>query len=452
MRYHLLQALRTLTIAILSIGPIASAKDFTITDFGAVPDTSVLSTRAIQAAIDACAAAGGGRVIVPAGRFKTGSVFLKSHVNLHLESGAYLCGSPRLEDYIPVKPDYLSLRTQSSTIQLIYAFGAEHVSIDGQGTIDGCGHAFKKLKTTDEGITRPHLLRFICCRDASVSGVTLRNSGCWMQHYLACDRVRIHGITVFNHNNFNNDALDIDGCHDVVISDVIADTDDDGLTLKSTSPRLCENVTVTNCIFSSFCNAIKLGTETTGGFRNISISHCIVRPSVFKGHQFYGHKARRGISAISLEMVDGGILQHVHVSDILVEGTETPFFIRLGNRARPYAEGQPVPGTGILEDVLLSHISVHDAGKTGSSITGLPGHPVRNIRLDHIRVHQQGGCAKVAVPQDEKETAYPEGTMWGLLPAKGFFVRHAENVVFEDVTITTEQPDARPDFLKLDVK
>ena len=105
MRYHLLQALRTLTIAILSIGPIASAKDFTITDFGAVPDTSVLSTRAIQAAIDACAAAGGGRVIVPAGRFKTGSVFLKSHVNLHLESGAYLCGSPRLEDYIPVKPD-----------------------------------------------------------------------------------------------------------------------------------------------------------------------------------------------------------------------------------------------------------------------------------------------------------------------------------------------------------
>ena len=136
-----------------------------------------------------------------------------------------------------------------------------------------------------------------------------------------------------------------------------------------------------------------------------------------------------------------------------IQPCDLPAPFLLGPRLpRPYAEGQPVPGTGILEDVLLSHISVHDAGKTGSSITGLPGHPVRNIRLDHIRVHQQGGCAKVAVPQDEKETTYPEGTMWGLLPAKGFFVRHAENVVFEDVTITTEQPDARPDFLKLDVK
>ena len=452
MRCQLSQALRTLAIAALLLGPAASAKDFIITKFGATPDTSVLSTRAVQAAIDACAAAGGGRVVVPAGQFKIGSIFLKSHVNLHLENGALLCGSTRLEDYIPVKPDYLSLRTQSSTIQLIYAFDADHVSIDGQGTIDGCGHVFKKLKATDEGITRPHLLRFICCRDVSVSGVTLRNSGCWMQHYLACDRVRIHGITVFNHNNFNNDALDIDGCHDVVISDVIADSDDDALTLKSTSPRLCENVTVTNCIFSSFCNAIKLGTETTGGFRNVTISHCIVRPSVFEGHQFYGPKARRGISAISLEMVDGGILQYVHLSDILVEGTETPFFIRLGNRARPYAEGQSVPGVGVLEEVSLSHITVHGAGQIGSSITGLPGHPVRNIRLEHIRVHQQGGCGEVAVPQDEKEKAYPEGTMWGVLPSKGFFVRHAENVVFEDVSITTEQADARPDFLKLDVK
>ena len=145
-------------------------------------------------------------------------------------------------------------------------------------------------------------------------------------------------------------------------------------------------------------------------------------------------------------------MQYVHVSDILVEGTETPVFIRLGNRARPYAEGQPVPGVGILEEVMLSHISVHGAGQTGCSITGLPGHPVRNILLEHVHVSQQGGCPEVPVPQDEKEADYPEGTMWGLLPAKGFFVRHAENVTFKDVSITTEQIDARPDFLELDVK
>ena len=166
-----------------------------------------------------------------------------------------------------------------------------------------------------------------------MSDVTLRNSGCWMQHYLACDRVQISGIKVFNRNNYNNDALDLDGCHDVVVSDMLADSDDDGITLKSTSPRLCENITIQNCIVSSHCNAIKLGTETNGGFRNINISGCVVQPSADQRTQFFGDSLGRGTSAISLEIVDGGVLENVHVSNILVEGTESPIFIRLGNRA-----------------------------------------------------------------------------------------------------------------------
>ena len=111
--------------------------------------------------------------------------------------------------------NYVSLRTQTSTIQLIYADRVNNVVIDGYGTIDGRGRSFKKLSWNDEGITRPHLLRFIQSEDITVKDVTLKNSGCWMQHYLACDRVRIEDIRVFNRNNYNNDALDIDGCHDV---------------------------------------------------------------------------------------------------------------------------------------------------------------------------------------------------------------------------------------------
>ena len=430
----------------------AVARDYLITDFRAVADTSQLSTQAIQSAIDACAAAGGGRVVVPAGHFKTGSIVLKSHVNLHLENGAVLYGSTRLEDYRKMKSDYVSLRTQTTTIQLIYAEGASHVVIDGYGTIDGRGSAFKKLSWNDEGITRPHLLRFINCSDVTVRGITMRNSGCWMQHYLACDRVRIEGITVINRNNYNNDALDLDGCHDVVVSDMMADSDDDGITLKSTSPRLCENITITNCVVSSHCNAIKLGTETNGGFRNITISHCVVKPSADQSSQFFGHEGKRGTSAVSLEIVDGGVMHNIHVSDIVAEGTESPIFVRLGNRARGYAEGIPVTRVGTINGVHLSNITIRDAGPSGCSITGLEGHPVRNIFLSGITIHHRGGQHQVAPPTDEKEKEYPEATMWGVLPAKGFFVNHAENVVFKDVVITTDLPDERPEYVRLDVR
>ena len=426
----------------------AGAADYNIVDFGAVGDTARLSTVAVQQAIDACSRAGGGRVIVPTGGYKIGTIVLKSNVNLHLEHGATLYGSTDLADYKPVKSDYLSLRTQTETIQLIYADDVDNVVIDGHGTIDGRGKAFKKLSWNDEGITRPHLLRFIRGRDITVKDITLRNSGCWMQHYLACDRLRIDGIRVKNRNNYNNDALDIDGCHDVIVTGMTADSDDDAITLKSTSPRLCENVTISNCVVSSHCNAIKLGTETNGGFRNINISGIAVKPSEDQTSQYFG--LPRGISAISLEIVDGGVLENVSVSGITVEGTEAPIFVRLGNRARGYYNGQVIGNVGIIRDVHIDNVIVRNAGATGCSVTGLPGHPVENVRLSDILICHKGGGKKTPVPADEKEKDFPEATMWDTLPAKGFFVRHARNVVFDNVEIRTDTPDERPEYVRED--
>ncbi len=442
-----------LTIFLIGMLCAASqAKDYDIVDFGAKSDTTILSTAAIQQAIDQCSAAGGGRVVVPAGMYKTGTLVLRSHVDLHLETGATLFGSTRLADYRPMKTDYVSLRTWGETVQLIFADRVQHVSISGHGTIDGRGAAFKKLSWNDEGITRPHLLRFVQSQDISIADVTLRNSGCWMQHYLACDRLQIRGIKVFNRNNYNNDALDLDGCHDVVVSDMLADSDDDAITLKSTSPRLCENIVIHDCIVSSHCNAIKLGTETNGGFRNINISNCVVKPSADQSTQFFGDPSKRGTSVISLEIVDGGILENVHVSNIVAEGTESPIFIRLGNRARGYAKDVPVERVGTIRGVHLTGITVNGAGRTGSSITGLPGHPVEDVWLSDITIRQQGGSGAVDVPADEKEADYPEATMWGVLPAKGFFVRHARNINFRNIIVTTDQPDARPEYVRIDVE
>ena len=439
----------------------AKAADFNILDYGAKSDTTQLSTSALQQAIDDCSKAGGGRVVVPAGQYKIGTVVLKSHVHLYLEQGATLYGSTNLDDYLPMKSDFVSLRTHTTTIQLIYADKVSHVVISGQGTIDGRGRAFKKLSWNDEGITRPHLLRFIQSEDITVKDITLRNSGCWMQHYLACDRLNIDGIKVFNRNNYNNDALDIDGCHDVIVRGVMADSDDDGITLKSTSPRLCENVRISDCLVSSHCNAVKLGTETNGGFRNINISGIVVKPSSDQREKFFGQWI--GSSAISLEIVDGGVLENVNISDFTVEGTESPIFIRLGNRGRGYLSSGanmesivPIDHVGRIDGVHLDNIQIRHAGSMGCSITGLPDYPVRNVSISNVSIHHQGGISADEMDKifesvkDEKEKDYPEATMWGNLPAKGFFVRHARNVRFSNIEVTTEQPDARPDFVEID--
>ena len=441
----------------------AEAADYTILDFGAKSDTTVLSTAALQQAIDACSEAGGGRVLVPAGNYKIGTIVLKSNVHLYLEQGATLYGSTDLKDYRPMKSDYVSLRTKTNTIQLIYADKVKNVSIDGYGTIDGRGRAFKKHSWNDEGITRPHLLRFIQSEDITVKGVTLKNSGCWMQHYLACDRILIDGIKVFNRNNYNNDALDLDGCHDVIVTNMIADSDDDGITLKSTSPRLCENIRISDCVVSSHCNAVKLGTETNGGFRNINISGIVVKPSSDQQEKFFGQWI--GSSAISLEIVDGGVLENVNVSDVTIEGTESPIFVRLGNRGRGYlSDGKdmekivPVDHVGRIKGIHLDNVQIRHAGSMGCSITGLPGYPVEDVWLSNITLHHQGGVTADELVhihdsiKDEKEKAYPEATMWGNLPAKGFFVRHARNVHFSNVVVATELPDVRPDIVRVDAE
>ncbi len=469
-----------LWVLLLNSSTLLMARDYVITEFGAKADTTVLSTEAIQTAIDLCSKEGG-RVVVPAGDYKTGTIVLKSNVNLHLELGATLYGSTDLRDYRRMKSSYVSLRTHTPTIQLIYADSVENVVIDGYGTIDGRGRGFRKLSWNDEGITRPHLLRFIQSRDIVVKDISLRNSGCWMQHYLACDRVRIDGIKVTNRNNYNNDALDLDGCHDVIVRGVIADSDDDGITLKSTSPRLCEDIVIADCVVSSHCNAVKLGTETNGGYRNILIRNIVVKPSDDQTTQFFGRE--RGTSALSLEIVDGGVMENVSVDGMTVTGTESPIFVRLAHRGRGYTfskngadafvaqsvgggnEGatrsqkpDSVETVGRMRGIYINNVRVRDCGNYGCSISGLPGHPVEDIHVSNVSIHHRGGVTRAQLAdidkalRDEKASEYPEATMWGPLPAKGFYVRHARNVHFDKVEICDEEDDARPEIIKKDVQ
>jgi hypothetical protein len=270
----------------------------------------------------------------------------------------------------------------------------------------------------------------------------------WMQHYLDCDFLTLRGLNVFNHVAANNDMVDVDGCRNVIISDCVGDTDDDALTLKSTGVRPTEHVVISNCILSSHCNAIKAGTESAGGFIDIAISNCVIRPSAVKE----AHAGRpEGLAGIALEIVDGGALERVAISNIVVEGTTAPIFMRLGNRARPPKPSDPKPPVGTFRDVSISNVVATGAGTMGCALAGIPDHPIENITLSNIRIRFAGGGSRDAGEVPEVEGKYPECTMFGPLPAYGFFLRHARNVRMRDVELTCVAPDPRPPIATVDV-
>jgi hypothetical protein len=185
--------------------------------------------------------------------------------------------------------------------------------------------------------------------------------------------------------------------------------------------------------------------------KKANINNIVVKPSEDQRELFCGREI--GISAIALEIVDGGTLENVNVSNFVVEGTEAPIFVRLANRARKYKKDAPTPNVGLLRCVHISNIRVRNAGNFGSSISGIPGHYVEDVKLDNISIHLKGGVTADQISpkvKDERIAKYPEGTSWGILPAKGFFIRHARNIKFSNIDITTAEPDERPDFVEED--
>lgn len=433
-----------LLLAFTSLPQCGFAYDCVITDYGARPDMKTINTKAIQAAIDDCSKKGGGKVIVPKGKFLTGALVLKQGVTLYVEKKAILYGSKNPKDYV-LQPSAGKIITS----QLIYAGSVNNIGIAGQGIIDGQGSFFNDQEFNALGISRPLIIRFDRCQNIQISDITLRNSGVWMEHYFSCENLHIKNIKVYNHGNKSNDGMDIDCCKNVTISGVTVDSDDDGICLKSTSLKSCENINVSNCTISSHCNAMKIGTETLGGFKNITFSNCKVKPS--KNKKVVNGRAN-GISAISIESVDGAAIENVLFTDITVKGTEAPIFVRLGNRGSTY--GQKVTGIrrGSIKGITIQNVNVKNAGSTGCSITGIPGQKVENVHLSNITIRQDGGMQKVAAPQDNKEKAYPEATMWGTLPATGFFVKNAKNVTFNNVQVFTRSKDGRPSLYKVDVE
>lgn len=422
-----------------------------VKDLGAAGNGQTLDTKALQMAIDKCSLSGG-TVLFPPGKYLTGSLELKNNVDIYLSNGAVILGSTNIKDYKEYTPGFASYNDSFLKHSLFYAENCSNISIHGEGVIDGQGSAYKVItrQKPDRYKNRPYIFRFVNCIGIKVKNLTLQNSAMWMQQYLGCEDLVISGIKVINHANQNNDMMDIDGCKNVIISDCIGDTDDDGITLKSTSPKITENVTITGCILSSHCNALKFGTESTGGFKNITVSNIVIKPSRYVT-TIYGKPG--GTSGITLATVDGGMLKGVIISNVRIDGSQVPICIRLGNRARKYTESAPEPGFGFVDDVMLSNITADNVDSIGCSITGIPGHPVKNISLSNIKINFAGGGSPADREKKMPELAdsYPEGNMWGNLPAYGFYLRHAENIYLSDIHLTFNAPEQRPAILAEDI-
>ena len=468
---------------------------FDVKKFGAKGDGKALDSVAINKAIDAAAKAGGGTVFLTAGTYRSFSIRLKSNVGLYLDHGAtILAADPRDRDgkYDPPEPNeweqYQDFGHTHWHNSLIWGENLENISILGPGKIWGKGlvrtgnqsrtkeqndalaNVVPDPKAAPFGYPNPRdavepgwgnkAISLKLCRNVIIRDVSILHGGHFAILATGVDNLTIDNVKI----DTNRDGIDIDACKNVRISNCTVNSPfDDAICPKSSYAlgyaRVTENVTITNCQVSGydegtlldgtykrdFRNAnsafsptgrIKFGTESNGGFKNITINNCVFDYS-------------RGLA---LEAVDGALLEDVTISNITMRDiSNSPIFLRLGSRLRGPKEATKV---GALRRVIISDVVVYNADpKYASIISGIPGHMIEDVRLSNIRVYAQGGGTKeqAALDPAEREAIYPEPTMFGELPAYGFFIRHVKGLQMRDVELSYLKPDMRPPFWLNDV-
>jgi hypothetical protein len=347
---------------------------------------------------------------------------------------------------------------------LIYARDAENVSIVGPGRIDGQGQSFwvptnrKQVPDSEKWTDRRHfdwrfnnrispMMELVNCTNLRLESIEIVGASGWTLRPINCTRVFIHGIIIKNLAiGPNTDGIDVTGCQQVTISDCLIDTGDDAICLKSENPygeapRLSRDITVTNCILTSSTNAFKIGTASQGGFENITFSNSTIVSSD-------PDLASRMIAGIAIEMVDGGWIDGLVISGIQIQDARAPLFIRRGNRANRF-----VTDKAGLRGVLIDGVHATGAILT-SSITGIPGMYVEDVRLAnfHVDTVMPGDKEWLKSPVPEVSGGYPESRMFGWLPASGLYCRHVRGLSLRDVTFTAPAQEWRNTMIFDDVR
>lgn len=444
----------------------ASSADYNVRDYGAKGDGKTLDHQAINAAIDSCVAHGGGRVVVPAGTYLCGSIRMKSHVELYLSAGAKILAAPAsMKAYDEAEswegPAYQDGGHTYFKNSLIYAIGQEHVSVTGRGMIDGQG--LTKKDTEKGGVvnggnigTGDKAIAFKLCRNILIRDVTIYRGGHFAIILTGCELGTVDNVTI----DTNRDGFDIDCCKYLSISNCKINTPrDDALVLKSSyalkKPVITEHIAITNCVITGYklgslldgsyipepvscvCGRFKLGTESNGGYKNISLSNCTFMYS----------------SGLAFEEVDQGIMENITVSNITMNHVHHyPIYITTGCRNRGPKERTTV-STG--RDIMISNMVANDVDSlAGIIVTGMPDEPLRNITLSNIQLQFRGGGRAELAKREYREQGknYPEPRFAKETPAYGLFARHVDGLEVNNVTFRTMKPEYRPAAMLVDVK
>jgi len=398
--------------------------------------TETSDTKRLQRVIDQAHERGGGTVHLAAGRYISGSLLLRSNVSLWLDNGSILAMSPDAAEFLPAeKLAYDAGANQATSdfhVALLVGDTVERIAVFGEGIIE-CEQGKQK-----GGGPKPIALRR--CMHVSLRSITIRNARNYNISMLGCQFVDIDGVTI---QNGHSDGIDPDCCRYVRIANCFVESVDDSLCLKASGALgergATEYVTVTNCVLRTASIHFKCGTESCGDFRNIAISNC-----VFEG----GLGMRHGNPGIALYTVDGGTLDGIVASNIVMRDVGTPLAIIRGNRDRCTLGKGPGP----LGAIRISNI-IATGAKFTSVITGLPDAPVTDVQISGVSITMavSGAGPKTLEAIPEHPTAYPQPVMFGALPAFGLFLRHVTNLGLSDVRFKSPIEEDRPDIVADDV-
>jgi polygalacturonase len=456
----------------LAVSPLPAASNavYDVTAFGAQCDGKVLDSPAINSAIEAAAAAGGGTVVFPAGTYRCFSIHLKNKVALCLSPGSVLLAADPPENggagYDPPESNqpwenYQDFGHNHWHNSLIWGEGLDAISICGPGLIWGKGLSRgwgPGPKAEQHGVGNK-AIALKNCRNVLLRDFSILHGGHFGILATGVDNFTVDNLKI----DTNRDGIDIDCCRNVQVSNCSVNSPwDDGICLKSSFAlgysRVTEMVTISDCVLTggyqegtlleATCKPfppddkawrtgrIKFGTESNGGFKNITVTNCVFE----------------GCHGFAVESVDGAVIEDVCITNVSMRDLiGPPVFLRLGARMRG-PDGIPV---GTIRRVVISNLTCLNAAepKICSILSGIPGHPIEDVKLSDITIlHQGGGTrddATLELPEKEKE--YPEPTMFGTTPAHGFFIRHVRGIELSGIKIDHVNSDARPAFALRDV-
>ena len=435
-----------------------------ILQFGGVADGATDNTAAFEKAVAACVAAGGGKVYVPAGKYVSGTIELKSNVFLELEAGAEILASFDFSLFKPTKRGCAWMGRSALLVNpnleadvasrvnpckaLIMAEDAHHVGIVGFGMLDGRRESDKTPK--DAG--SPYLVVFSNCTDVFLQDVTMTRPGSFTNYLLNCKKVTIRGLHIDSTGTACGDGIDFDGGQDVTISDCIIDAGDDGIGLKTLTPsEPCERFTITNCnIRSKYWGCIRIGPETAADYRFITVTNCVF------------HDSNDGIK---LQLCEDKVFEDFVFSNITMDRVTRPFFIT--NTHYPFSifSNGSRPACGAMRRILFNNITavlterrdVPGVGPytpySGCLLYSLPNGVIEDVTFSHVRLAcLGGGTVEQGQKTDQPDLLdyvgfYPESCLqFDVPPAAAFTLRNAKNIRFNDISVICKQPDGRCAF------